>query len=74
MLLRLRCLFRARHNPRRHPLSGFRCLDCGIAGADLDEMGFFGQGYAPPVRRVFDRERHEVTRTGAWEPHPRRGW
>jgi len=45
MLARLRCFFRSQHNPIRHPLGGFKCADCGAAGADLEEMGFEGAGY-----------------------------
>jgi hypothetical protein len=52
----LRCLVRSRHNPRRyHPLGGFCCRDCGHFGEDLDEMGFYGDGYVTPVRRLFVR-------------------
>jgi hypothetical protein len=63
---------RRRHNPVRHPLGGFRCADCGEAGADLEQMGFDG-GYVRPMRRVFSRERSEFTRTMSWDPSPR-GW
>lgn len=45
MLARLRCFLRDRHNPARHPLGGFKCADCGAAGADLEEMGFEDAGY-----------------------------
>ena len=40
MLGSLRCFFRNRHEPVRHPLGGFRCAVCGTAGADLEDMGF----------------------------------
>jgi hypothetical protein len=50
MLARIRCFFRNYHNPTRHPLGGFRCVDCGWAGADLEEMGFAGAGYV--ARRI----------------------
>ena len=45
----LACFFSGRHpNAVRHPLGGFRCPDCGVAGASLEDMGFKGGGY---VRR-----------------------
>jgi len=47
MLARIRCFFRNQHRPVRHPLGGFRCEECGWAGADLEEMGFVGSGYVP---------------------------
>lgn len=64
----LRCWMRKHHNPVRHPLGGFKCTDCGMAGADLDEMGFAGGGYVLPIRRLFSRDKSEFTRTMAWEP------
>lgn len=73
MLARLRCFVRQRHEPKRHPLGGFTCTECLEAGADLDEMGFLGCGYVMPVRKVFSRDNHEVTRTSAWE-RSERGW
>ena len=45
MFARLRCYLRDHHNPARHPLGGFKCSDCGAAGADLEEMGFEDAGY-----------------------------
>ena len=56
MLARIRCYLRTRHEPVRHPLGGFRCADCGAAGADLAEMGFEGEGYVSPLRILFSRE------------------
>ncbi len=51
-LLRLRCALRGRHNGVRHFLGGFRCVDCGKPGADLEEMGLLdGSAYVPPMRR-----------------------
>lgn len=75
MIARIRCLFRGVHAPLvRQPLGGFRCTACGIYGADLADLGYgIDAGYVSPVRRVFSRERHEVTRTSAWAPS-RRGW
>jgi hypothetical protein len=68
MLAWIRCLMRNRHDPQRHPLGGFRCSECGLVGADLDDMGFAGSGYVSPMRHVFSRNRREITRTAAWEP------
>ncbi len=56
----LRCLWRKRHDPVRHPLGGFRCRSCGTAGADLDEMGFVGAGY------VKKRARESLAPTAPW--------
>jgi hypothetical protein len=50
MFARLRCFLRDHHNPSRHPLGGFKCSDCGAAGADLDDMGFDGAGYVASRR------------------------
>lgn len=66
MLAWLRCLVRQHHRPKRHPLGGFRCMDCGTAGADLEEMGFTGSGWVAPMRRTFDRAHGEVTRAAGW--------
>jgi hypothetical protein len=63
MIAWLRCTLRNHHNPARHPLGGFKCLDCGEAARDLDEMGF--DGYVSPIRRIFRRGPDEVTRS-AW--------
>jgi hypothetical protein len=37
MFARLRCIIRQHHEPRRQPIGGFRCRDCGAAFADLEE-------------------------------------
>jgi hypothetical protein len=73
MLAFLRCVLRGRgHNPERFPLGGFKCRDCGQAGADLDEMGFVQGGYVLPVRRIFSREDGGTfTRTASWEKERR---
>jgi hypothetical protein len=63
----IRCLVRRHHEPVRHVLGGFRCSDCGAVGADLDEMGFEGEGYVPPLRRIFSRENGEYTRVASWD-------
>lgn len=70
---KLRCLWRGRHNPVRHPLGGFRCTDCHRVGVDLVQMGFHDLGTVPSVRRTFAREHGELTRTSRWEPGPT-GW
>ncbi len=67
MFARLRCLVRSRHEPKRHPLGGFRCADCGASGADMDDMGFPNGSYLPPVRRVFSRDHGQLTRTSVWD-------
>jgi hypothetical protein len=36
-------------------------------------MGFDDLGYVAPLRRVFSRDHHELTRTGGWERGPG-GW
>lgn len=66
MLAWLRCLVRRHHRPRRHLLGGFRCVECGAAGVDLDEMGFTGSGWVAPVRRTFDRKHTTVTLSAGW--------
>jgi hypothetical protein len=69
----IRCYFRGHHNPVRHPLGGFKCADCGEAGADLSKMGFTDGGYVSGVRRVFQRTDGGTTRTTAFTPGPK-GW
>jgi len=67
MLARLRCRLRNRHQPSRHYLGGFKCAECGAVGVDLEDMGFEGGGYVPPLRRLFSREHGEVTRDASWD-------
>ena len=67
MLGTLRCFFRNRHEPVRHPLGGFRCTVCGTAGTDLEQMGFKEGGYVSPVRRLYVREREQVGCTSTWD-------
>jgi hypothetical protein len=55
MMAWLHCLFRGYHSPERQLVGGFRCVDCGRAGADLEEMGFENLGYAPVLRRALAR-------------------
>lgn len=54
MLAWIRCLIRDRHMPARYFLGGFKCTECGVVGADLDDMGFRGEGYVS-VRRGLRR-------------------
>jgi hypothetical protein len=60
MLSWLRCFWRRRHEPIRHVLGGFRCVVCGLAGADLGAMGF--DGYVATVRVSYAREHGQLTR------------
>lgn len=64
---KLRCLWRGRHNPVRHPLGGFRCTDCHRVGVDLVQMGFRDFGIVPSVRRTFAMQSPEVPRASRWE-------
>jgi hypothetical protein len=36
-----RCFSRGQHEPFRHPLGGFRCRDCGLAGSTLTDFGHY---------------------------------
>jgi hypothetical protein len=67
MIAWLYCRMRGHHSAARHPLGGFRCKDCGAVGEDLNEMGFTGDGYVPPMRRIYSREHGTVTRTSSWD-------
>lgn len=51
----LRCKWRGKHRPVRHPLGGFRCLDCLEATMDLDAPGWGhpAGGYVDPDRRTY---------------------
>lgn len=64
----LRCVLRWRHNPQRHPMGYFRCIDCGTTGDNLEDMGFDpGSGYVAPARRTFSRTPNQsFTRTSHW--------
>jgi hypothetical protein len=66
-----RCVVHGHHEPRRHPLGGFRCETCGLSGRDLDDFGFVDGGWVSPVRRVFTRHgaggHAESTRTSGYE-------
>jgi len=61
MLSWLRCFWRRHHEPMRHALGGFRCVVCGLAGADLGAMGF--DGYVAPMRVAYVRENGQLTRS-----------
>jgi len=69
----VRCYWRGRHEPVRHPLGGFTCAECAHVGGSLDEMGFEDAGWVAPVRKLYSRKDDGVTRTSAWAPGPR-GW
>jgi hypothetical protein len=62
----LRCFWRRQHEPMRHFLGGFRCAVCGLAGADLEAMGFDGNGYVGPMRLTYSRENGQITRSSSW--------
>ena len=55
MLAWIRCTIRARHMPTRYFLGGFKCTECGAVGADLDDMGYRGEGYVSIARRRVNR-------------------
>ena len=61
MLGWLRCFWRRRHDPMRQYLGGFRCVVCGLAGADLGVMGF--DGYVAPMRVSYVRQNGQLTRS-----------
>jgi hypothetical protein len=69
MLGWLRCLFRRHHVPLRHPLGGFRCTVCGLAGADLEVMGFKDSAYVSLRRPLF--KRHVGNQIGAYTSYER---
>ena len=66
MLAFLRCLWRRHHTPVRHYLGGFRCGVCGLAGADLEAMGFADGGYVRPLRIIYGRGRDEGVTRSDW--------
>lgn len=45
-----------RHRGARHPMGGYRCLDCFLGG-DLEDMGMGGDGYVDPRRRTYTAQR-----------------
>lgn len=53
---RIRCELRGWHQPVRHPLSGWRCFQCGKASADFDGLGFLGGSFVGPLRHTFSRD------------------
>lgn len=52
---RFRCALRGRHEPKKHPLAGFRCRDCGLAGDNLADLGFKDGSHVDVLRKTFDR-------------------
>jgi len=44
----VRCALRGRHNPVRHPLGGFKCADCSLAGVDMEALGFPDSSHITP--------------------------
>ena len=64
---RVRCAIRGHHRPeRKEGAAGVWCLDCPATGHDLESMG--EDVDLPATRRVYNRDRGEVTRTSEWEP------
>jgi hypothetical protein len=61
----LLCIAVGRCNPAPHPLGGFRCTSCHLAGADYSDFGL-GPGYIAPLGTTYDREKREVTRSSRW--------
>jgi hypothetical protein len=63
----IRCWYRGRHAAIRHPLSGYRCKECGKAAADLEAMG---EDATLHGSRAFSREHGGSFYRGAsWTPH-----
>ena len=67
MLAWLRCMIRDRHMPTRYFLGGFKCTECGAVGADLDDMGFRGEGYVSSGHRSSGRSGLISSSTGSWQ-------
>jgi hypothetical protein len=85
MIARFLCYLRHHHNPVRHPLGGFKCSDCGEAGADLEQMGFVDGGYVMPdasrllarprrvhAHRILGAQRQGLVGPGSDSSQPRR--
>jgi hypothetical protein len=73
-MLRLAHYLRGKHGPlARHPLGGYRC-ECGAPISDLHEAGLLDGSHVPAIRRVFSRDRQEVTRTDSWTQNKRGEW
>jgi hypothetical protein len=51
----------------RYLLGGFRCSQCGTVGADLDEMGFRGEGYVRSMKRAFSRGPGHLAHAASWD-------
>lgn len=67
LMSKLKCLFRGHCTPKRQALGGFRCEICGKAGGDLDDMGFYGQGYTQPLRKLFSRKNNGTIERKHWD-------
>lgn len=66
-MARLRCWLRGRHEPDKQLIGGYRCRDCGAAGAGLKEMGTLDDDRVGPVATTFDRRDGGVTKSERWE-------
>lgn len=66
MITRLVHMMARQHDPVRHPLGGWTC-HCGYSAVDLEDMGVLDDGYVSPVRKIFSREHHSITKTSAWD-------
>jgi hypothetical protein len=64
-LVAIYCAWRRRHDPRRQPLGGFRCMDCWRAFANLEEAGYRDGGHVDPRRIQGPRTRPGPTRVAA---------
>lgn len=51
----VRCTWRGKHRPVRHPLGGFRCLDCFLGGS-AEDLGI-DDGYVDTRRRTYNERR-----------------
>ena len=56
-LVAIYCAWRNRHDPKRTPLGGFRCIDCWRAFKDLEEAGYKDGAGVDPHRRLGPRPR-----------------
>jgi len=66
LLKKVRCFWRGRHEPVRHPLSGFSCA-CGHVSVDLSGMGFgLDAGYVSPMRHLQSIDGRSTVRTTDW--------
>jgi len=56
-----------RHDPVRQPIGGFRCARCGAVGGSLADLGFGDSAQVALVRKVYCRERGDLTRTSDFD-------